>query len=73
MEEQLKFDNAAEMDAIQSYNEAILLATENADSGTVEFLEGILIDEENHLSIIETQQSQITQMDLKNFLVEQTI
>lgn len=73
VEEQLKLDNAAEMDAIQSYNEAILLATENADSGTVEFLEGILIDEENHLNIIETQQSQIAQMDLKNFLVEQTI
>lgn len=73
VEEQLQFDALAETDAIISYNEGILLASRNADYGTVELLEAILLEEENHLDIIETQQSQISQMELKNFLVEQTI
>lgn len=73
VDEQLKFDNKAETEAIKNYNESIRFVRELGDNGTAELLEGILLDEENHLDIIETQQSQITQMDLKNFLVEQTI
>lgn len=73
VEEQLKYDNQAETEAIQNYNESIRLVRELGDNGTADLLEEILFEEENHLDLIEIQQSQISQMDLKNFLVEQTI
>lgn len=73
VEQQLKFDNKAETEAIQNYNESIRLVRELGDNGTAELLEEILAEEEKHLDLIETQESQIAQMDLKNFLVDQTI
>lgn len=68
---QMKNDWASEETAIKSYNAAIKLAVEMGDNGTREILEDILKDEEAHIDWLETQQDQIKQMELKNYLVEQ--
>jgi len=54
-----------------SYNDAIRLAVETGDNGTRELLESILKDEETHIDWIEAQLDQISQMGIKNYLVEQ--
>lgn len=73
IEEQIKYDTASENDAIKSYNDSIQLARELGDNGTVDLLETLLMDEEKHIDLLDTQLDQIKQMELKNFLVEQTI
>ena len=71
VETQLRNDEAAEEGAIKTYNENIRLATEIGDNGTREMLESILVDEEAHIDWIEAQLSQIEQMGIQNYLVEQ--
>ena len=68
-----QFDNdlAAEMGAIRSYNAAIKLAQEVADNATKEILDSILKDEDDHVDEIETQQDQIKQMGLPQYLNSQ--
>lgn len=68
---QLANDWAAEEAAIRDYNEGIRLAVELRDNGTRELLGAILKDEEGHIDWIETQQGQIEQIGLQNYLVEQ--
>jgi bacterioferritin len=65
---QLANDHAAEMGAVKSYNEVILLAGEVKDFATREILEDILKDEDRHIDKIEELQDQITQMALPIFL-----
>ena len=72
IEKQFRNDQAAETEAIQVYNDSIRLSVELADNGTRELLETILEDEETHLDWLETQVEQIKQLELKNYLVEQT-
>lgn len=64
-------DHAAEMGAIKSYNQAIILCLEERDHGTEELFERHLKDEEEHIDWIEAQQDQIAQMGLPNYLSEQ--
>ena len=71
VETQLKNDSKAELGAISAYNDGIQLAREVGDNGTRELLEGILVDEENHLDWLEAQLDQIDQMGIANYLVEQ--
>ena len=71
VEKQLRNDCQAELEAIQEYNEAIRLASEQGDHGTREILEDILEDEERHLDWLEAQQDQIAQMGLGPWLAEQ--
>jgi bacterioferritin len=71
VEEQLKHDQDAEVGAVAAYNAAIRQAVECGDNGTRGILEGILHDEEDHLDWIETQLSQIEQMGIQVYLVEQ--
>jgi bacterioferritin len=68
-----QFDNdlAAEVGAIRSYNAAIKLAQEVADNATKEILDSILKDEDSHVDEIETQQDQIKQMGLPQYLSRQ--
>jgi bacterioferritin len=65
-----QFDNdlAAEMGAVKSYNAAIKLAQEVGDNATKEILDSILNDEDDHVDEIETQQDQIKQMGLPQYL-----
>ncbi len=68
---QLSNDLAAELGAVQSYNEGIHLAVEKGDNGTRELLGSILKDEEDHVDWLEGQLDQIKQMSIQNYLVEQ--
>ncbi len=68
-----QFDNdlAAEMGAVKNYNAAIKLAQEVSDNATKELLESILKDEDKHVDEIETQQDQVKQMGLPQYLNNQ--
>jgi bacterioferritin len=68
---QLEYDHAAELTAIESYNEVIKLAGEVNDFATREILEHILSDEDRHIDDIEALQDQIDQMTLAMFLSTQ--
>ena len=70
--EMVRNDGQSELDAIRSYNEAIALAHEVKDQGTVELLMRILKDEERHRDWAEAQQDQMGQMGLENYLANQT-
>lgn len=71
VEAQLKNDHLSEEEAIKSYNDGIALAAKLGDNGTKEVLDEILKDEENHIDAIETQQDQISQMSIQNYLMGQ--
>ena len=71
VESQIKNDLAAELGAVKAYNNGIRLAVEVGDNGTREILESILADEEDHIDWLEAQISQIEQMGIQNYLVEQ--
>lgn len=68
---QFESDLKLEMDAVRKYNEAIKLALEVGDSATKDILEGILNQEDEHVDQIETQQDQIKQMGLPQYLNKQ--
>jgi bacterioferritin len=68
VEKQFKNDWQAEMDAINSYNEAIKVAREVGDNGTEQLLKKILTDEENHLDWLESQQDQLEQIGISVYL-----
>ncbi len=72
VEKMHKNDWKAEEVAIKGYNETIEVAREVGDNGTREIVESILREEEGHIDWIEAQQSQIEQMGIQNYLVEQT-
>jgi len=68
---QLKNDLAAETEDVKAYNDGIRLAVEAGDHGRRELLESILKDEEDHTDWLESQQDQIEQMGIQNYLSEQ--
>lgn len=69
--EQFKRDHDAEAGAVVAYNKSIKTCVEVGDNGTRAMLEAILHDEEDHADWIETQLSQVDQMGLQAYLVEQ--
>jgi bacterioferritin len=62
----------AEAEAVQAYNQAIALAHQVADQGTVDLLRKILTMEEGHIDWAEAQRDQIEHMGLANYLSMQT-
>ena len=64
-------DHAAEADAINGYNESIRVAVDAGDNGSRELFEAILVEEEEHIDLIEAQIDQITQVGAQNYLAEQ--
>ena len=70
--EMISNDIDDEFDAIRNYNDAIKLAREVDDQGTVDLLTKILIMEEGHVDWAEIQRAQIEQMGMENYLVNQT-
>jgi len=69
--EMINNDNGDELDAVLAYNNAIKLAREVGDQGTVDLLTKILTMEEGHVDWAEIQRSQIQQMGIENYLVNQ--
>jgi len=70
--EMISNDNDDEFDAVRAYNDAIKLAREVDDQGTVDLLTRILKMEEGHVDWAEIQRAQIEQMGMENYLVNQT-
>jgi bacterioferritin len=68
---QLESDLAAELAAVKGYNVGIRIAVEAGDNGSRDLFESILADEEEHVDWLEAQLSQIEQMGIQNYLVEQ--
>lgn len=64
-------DSASELTAIKTYNEAIALAREVGDNGTVVLLEENLKDEEDHINDLTAKRAQISLMGLQVFLGQQ--
>ena len=69
--EMINNDDKDELDAVRSYNEAIKLAREVDDQGTVDLLTKILKMEEGHVDWADIQRAQIEQMGLEDYLVNQ--
>ena len=70
--EMISNDDDTELNVVREYNEAIKLAREVDDQGTVDLLTKILKMEEGHVNWAEMQQAQIKQMGLENYLINQT-
>ena len=64
-------DRKIEQEAVDKYNQSILVCENLNDRGTRELLQGILKEEEEHLNSFEGELSQIEQMGLQNYLAEQ--
>jgi bacterioferritin len=69
--EMISNDYEYELNAIRDYNNAIKLAREVDDQGSLELLTKILKMEEDHADWAEAQLAQIEQMGLENYLVNQ--
>lgn len=69
--EMINNDNEDEHDAVHSYNEAIKLARDVQDQGTVDLLTKIILMEEGHIDWAEKQLAQIEQMGIENYLNNQ--
>jgi bacterioferritin len=69
--EMIKSDDETELKVVIEYNEAIKLAREVDDQGTVDLLTKILKKEEDHVDWAEIQRAQIDQMGLENYLTSQ--
>lgn len=65
-------DHGYELNAVRNYNEAIKVAREAEDHGTVDLLTKIVKMEEDHIDWAEIQRAQIEQMGIENYLVNQT-
>lgn len=65
-------DEDSEVSAVNAYNDAIGVAREVADEGSVNLLTKILTMEEGHLDWDEMQRAQIEQMGMKNYLTDQS-
>lgn len=71
VETQFRNDLAAEMGAVASYNAGVRQASDLGDNGTRDLLQDILNDEEDHVDWIESQQDQIAQVGIQNYLAAQ--
>jgi bacterioferritin len=69
--EMVSNDQDAEIAGLKAYNEAIKLAHEVSDEGSVELLTKILKMEEGHVDWGEKQRTQIDQMGIENYLTNQ--
>ena len=70
--EMIKNDGDDELEVVGDYNNAIKLAHEVDDQGTVDLLIKILKMEEGHVDWAEIQRAQIEQMGMENYLTNQS-
>jgi len=69
--EMISYDYDDELKVVRDYNEAIKLAHEVDDQGSVDLLIKILKMEEGHVDWAEIQRAQIEQMGIENYLASQ--
>ena len=71
VKEQLENDLAVEMTALDLLRRGIKLCFEEADVGSRELLEHILVDEEEHVDWLESQLHLISEVGYEGYLAEQ--
>ena len=71
VKEQLENDLALETRGVNTYNEAITLATQLKDNGSRELMNEILVDSEEHVDWLESQLNLIQTVGLERYLAEQ--
>jgi bacterioferritin len=71
VKEQLESDLNLELDAVGMYNQAIKVATEEADNASRELFERLLKDEEAHVDWLEAQVYQIQEIGYERYLSQQ--
>ena len=69
--EQHEVDLALELAAVKRLNEAIALARENADNGSRDLLERILVNEEESVDWLEAQLYLVKEVGKEQYLAEQ--
>jgi bacterioferritin len=69
--EMISYDYDDELKVVRDYNEAIKLAHEVDDQGSVDLLIKILKMEEGHVDWAEIQRAQIEQIGIENYLASQ--
>jgi len=69
--EQFQLDLDVEKAAVKRLNVGIALCVSEADNGTREMLETILVDEEEHLDWLEAQLGLLDRVGEQNYLAEQ--
>jgi bacterioferritin len=69
--EQFALDLQTEMAALELLRRAIATSNEVGDHGSRELFEHILVNEEEHVDWLETQQAAIERVGLENYLAEQ--
>ena len=69
--EQIESDLKLELDAVGMYNQAIKVATEEADNASRELFERLLKDEEKHVDWLEAQAHLIQEIGYERYLSQQ--
>ena len=72
VKQQLQNDLALEKSAVDAYNKAIAALRQAGDHGSAELLKKLLLDEEEHEDMLETQLGIIKDISLEKYLLEQT-
>ena len=71
VKEQLDNDLRLEVNAVNTYNEAVLLASEIGDTGSREIIERIVVESEESVDWLETQLHQINTIGMELYLAGQ--
>ena len=72
VKQQLQNDLALERSAVGAYNKAIAALRKAGDQGSAELLKKLLLDEEAHEDLLDTQLGIVKDIGLEKYLVEQT-
>lgn len=71
VEEQLKHSLKLELGAVSAYNDAAQLARDEKDTGSKEIIERILVESEESVDWLESQQHLIKTVGIENYLAMQ--
>jgi len=71
VKQMIEHDLKLELSAVQQYNQAIRMATEQGDNGSRDLLVVLLKDEEGHADWLEAQLHQIEEMGYERYLTMQ--
>ena len=68
VKEMIESDLALEVGAVKQYNDAVAVATKEADNGSRDLLVQLLKDEEDHVDFLEAQLHQIKELGYERYL-----
>jgi bacterioferritin len=71
VKEQLQSDLALELSAVEMYNRAVRICTDEGDNASRELFERLLKNEEEHVDWLEAQMHQIQEMGYERYLTQQ--